>query len=613
MRQSQSPAVQESAIGAHEAAALSAALGRLAVLRRQIHPDWSRGAADLLAFANGEEPDSHATVWTWAQPERAPIDALDPFAAAAPEPFDPDTAPPGFGAGAVALLLGLDAPTAPTPRTAVESAFVAGDDIDAGLGAGAIAGFLALDPPAPSTAAAARNITAPDEAETGSAPLGVGAFALPAAVPSPQVQRSIGIAPAPIVIEEDAPPFAAAGAVAGVLDALAATPPPSPPAPVRPFDPESLIDDALADAFETLLSAPQRDAVLWSEESLPVDDDMRPALDRCEAELWDLPRHVPCIEIFRQHANHEIAVKLTRALRLRAHALQARAFADGIDFGSFASELETDALWLTTDASADTTPVCGDDVDAVTSLPDWGVTDEGLLVVTAPELLPPRPAPPLITEEELDALFAHVDDARARVVLDDIGDEPAWSEPYWADVDAYLMNESVDHDPADADPRSAHDAMHDIDVVDAPLPPSGATHFWMPGDAPDLAVSGDGADLFIVGADDAPAVVLVEDGATHAMRTGQPARMDEVVVSLSHDRWTHVDAMTWTRLAVLSGVAQIRIEQNAEATRHAVVAGVLAATGLRADGVRLTRALDDGGEREYVVEHLAAGWALEAA
>jgi hypothetical protein len=70
--------------------------------------------------------------------------------------------------------------------------------------------------------------------------------------------------------------------------------------------------------------------------------------------------------------------------------------------------------------------------------------------------------------------------------------------------------------------------------------------------------------------------------------------MDEVVVSLSSAPWSSIDAMPWRRIATLTGIGEIRIEQNAHATRRVMIAGLLAATGLEEDAVRLVQSTDDG-------------------
>lgn len=412
--------------------------------------------------------------------------------------------------------------------------------------------------------------------------------------------------PAPPQTEEIAEILAVGAApLAELLDAV----PPEATALIltRPFDPAALIDDALADAFDALLvalNAVAADDVVWDADAAPDAASATPALAACEAALWDIPRHVPCIETFAATPNHETAVRLTRTLRLRAHALEARAFAETTGFGALTANHGDDTLWI---SALDAEPSQPLDDDA--SLADWRAPEEEFVSISAPDLAPPRrPALPIVTEEELDALFAHIEDNR-QVVLDDLGDETRWSEPYWSDVDSYLAHVSETMDPSLLDPPDPLPSvdMYDLDVRDPDPAPIAATHFWMPGDDGDLVVDGDGEDLFIVGAGDDGATVLVEDGATWTMRTGGAARMDEVVVSLSDDAWSDIDAMSWRRIATLSGVAQLRVEQNARGARRLVVSGALLATDLDEDDVRLVRSGDDGEEDYPVIRPAAAG------
>ncbi len=675
--------------------ALSAALAKLAKLRRQMTPDWSDGPAMLVAIANADEAATADEAWTLALPPAPEPEAAAPAPAPVPvahndglrgrlvdDPPSVDTswialagpaAPPaqvqdaaatpdadeddaarrfaGVGALAGALAFAVETGPAPPPELA------AAEEEDAPLGAGAVAHVLALDLPAPLThrpqpvrgAAVAEDaddtiliapgalaglatllpVAAPpapavqtatpraEAAEEDAVVLAVGAFLLD--LPPLHAEAPARCAARAPVRDDDAETDAllGAGAHAALAALIDATPPPLAAAvTIRAFDPASLVDDALADAFESLMCAHDPLESAWGADTLTLIDDTTAAcLAHCEAALWNLPRHVPCIETFLATPNHETAVKLTRALRLRATALEARAFAEGVDFGFLHDDSDAAAFWFMADALSDATSLCAGDAAVEASFPDWEMSPAGLIVVTAPDLVRPHPvkAPPLITEAELDALFTHVDDARAHI-LDDLGEDAQWSEPYWSDVDAYLATETGPYNGSDdflsaAPYDPAHD-IHDIEVRDM-APPAPATHFWMPGDPADLAIDGEGDDLFIVGAADDAAVVLVEDGATHAMRTGHPARIDELVVSLSHDRWRDVDAMRWTRLAVLAGVAQVRIEQNAAGARRAVREGAFFATALEDDGVRLVRSGDDG-EQEFPVirlgEPAGAAW-----
>ncbi|MDX2234751.1 MAG: hypothetical protein NW200_09655 [Hyphomonadaceae bacterium] len=507
---------------------------------------------------------------------------------------------PGAVAGVAALLAMLaDAPPAPTLQPAPPPPAVVDDEDEAtcGAAAGALADLASLMALAQTQAAAPPPAAASSPEPEEDAPVAVGAFAIafdpiaPAPLPAPP--------PAPTP-DETPEPMLAPGAHAALAHWLWDVPAPlATPVVTRAFDPDSLIDDALANAFDLLLGARDPFEPVWAAPAAAFGPEGPAAmLAACEAHLWDIPRIVPCVETFLATPNHETAVKLTRVLRLRAQALEARAFAEGADFGLLLGADDGEGLWVSTAQALAADDAPHDDAGEDVRFPDWRVTDEGFVVVTAPAPTPrpPARAAPLITEDELDALFAHVDEARAHI-LDDLG-ETTWSEPYWSDVDAYLASENdayathLDDDGLHGPYDPAHDIL-DIEVRDH-TPRTPATHFWMPGDPPDLAVTGEGDDLFIVGGGDDGAVVLVEDGASHAMRTGHAARIDEVVVSVSYDRWRGVDAMHWTRIAVLAGVAQVRVEQDAQDTRSAVMAGVFLGCGLDRDGVRLVRSGDDG-------------------
>lgn len=323
----------------------------------------------------------------------------------------------------------------------------------------------------------------------------------------------------------------------------------------------------------------------------------------------DQPHHTPSSQF-----TDETTVKLTRSLRLRGHPCEASAFAENADFGFLQGDHDkAAALWFLSETLEDSasSPAADLDHDVDASFPDWQVNSDGLIVVTAPDLGPVRAQAPaqLITEEELDALFARVDEAR-RVVLDDLNEDPRWVEPYWSDVDSYLAQVAETMDPSLLDsthPLPEYDLeIHDLEIRDPEdAAPIAATHFWMPGDDAELAIAGEGDDLFIVGASEDAATVLVEDGATWSMRTGGSARMDEVVVSLSSDIWSDIDAMSWRRIAALSGVSEVRVEQNARGSRRAVMAGIFFAGGDE-PRVRLVRSGDDG-EEDFPVTRPAAG------
>jgi hypothetical protein len=625
--------------------ALSAAFHRLARLRAR--EDWSDGPATLLNWGNDDGGDMWGELPA-PRPRRRQFDQADELSVAVaftedrlvqdetPLPLrgrfdeaDIDTswvaladAPQAEAPPPLPIALRLyderlaeSAPPATQAETAVED-----DEPILGYGATPLLASLMAPIPVAETAPAPIAPQDGDDEPTlayGSMPhwfdapvdLAARAFAnvhdvvallavepAPAAPAAPPVEASQDDAMADI--------FIGAGPVAALLDLV---PPYEPPLVLtRPFDPESLIDDALADAFDALIapSPIAADDILWDADDALADRACALSLASCEAAMWGLPRHVPCSETFQANPNHETAVRLTRALRLRAHALEARAFAERADFGFLQSHDQASALWFMADALSDD-EARADDADGLdASFPDWTLNDAGMIVVVAPHLaMTPAPAPtPVITEEELDALFAHVDDAR-RVVLDDLGDEPRWSEPYWTDVDSYLAHIAETMDPALLDappPYAEHSDIHDLDIRDSEPEPSAdvgperATHFWVAGDDADLVVDGEGDDLFIVAAGEDASVVLLEDGATWSMRTGGPARMDEVVVSLSSAPWSSIDAMPWRRIATLTGIGEIRIEQNAHATRRVMIAGLLAATGLEEDAVRLVQSTDDG-------------------
>ena len=88
-------------------------------------------------------------------------------------------------------------------------------------------------------------------------------------------------------------------------------------------------------------------------------------------------------------------------------------------------------------------------------------------------------------------------------------------------------------------------------------------HHWS-GAEGDQTVRGSGADTFRLVADRAVAGVLVEDGATHALRTGSLADIRDVVVSITSDQNPDVDRSSWRRIALLSGVAKVEVEGEGE-------------------------------------------------
>ncbi len=551
-----------------------------------------------LAFADDSEaPAARPAIQEVTAPPRAE----------APAPIDADIVEidliePAFAIGAApglfALAQGAVADIPPALPAPVAVAASDATDIDLPCAPFGLHALLALAGPV-----AIEVVLAPAPAvveDDGEPQLAVGAFAL-WFDPAPEAPPVEAVVPAVADEETDIEigmSFGAAPMLAALLDL--APEQDTTPAVIRLFDPMSLIDDALADAFDALLRAPEPidpfDAA-WTPDAFTADTDYAAHLAACETQFWALPRHVPCAETFLLTPNHEIAVRITRALRVRANALEARAFAETAAFGFLRSDADAQAFWFLADALHDAASLSAGDADVDASFADWRMNDDGLLVVTAPDNAHPRRPPPLISEAELDALFAHVDDAQSRVVLDDLGEDLTWNDTFWRDVDSYLEHVSETMDPAVIDHPDMHAdsfEIHDIEVRTAPVPMPVTTFFWLPGDDFDLAIEGDGGDLFIVGANETPAVILIEDGSSHAMRTGQTARMDEVVVSLSFDAWRYIDGMHWRRVATLSGIAQVRVEQNAALTRQAVIAGAFFATTLEDDGVRLVRSGDDG-------------------
>lgn len=310
--------------------------------------------------------------------------------------------------------------------------------------------------------------------------------------------------------------------------------------------------------------------------------DLRGRLD-CLKEMPP-PRATTCADVFALNPNHETAVKITRVLRVRADLLQARTFTDTVNFGRLETR-EAFQLWFPSIEAP--TGRAADTLDAGADLSTWGL-DETSSRVTAPD----RPRR-LLSEEELGALLSTptADDSHE---LDDKWQEnPVWRDTFWHDVDTYLQSveDCEFHQAARAEVDEAPPTP-DIEIRD-PCARDAEMHFWRPGDETDLALDGDGNSLFLIGGD-APGVVLVEDGAMHAMRTGRGTRVGEVVVSWSSDPWTDVDDMGWTRVATLSGMSDLRVEQTAAHDRAVVISGELSGTALKADRVRLSETTEDG-------------------
>jgi len=499
--------------------------------------------------------------------------------------------------GAVAgFVAWIEAPVqrAPTPRAEIVSESVVEEEVLV-LGAGAFAGIAVwLDAPvveaedAPAVAAAPDEIVEDDVFAIGAVSDCLALDAPPIPVPAPIVNAE------PADLEETVADDAV-GAVAGLARLLELAPEPTvfTPPPVIDLE-EVAFDDFLADAVEALYVAAldPTEHYAWGASVLPADNGNAAAhLAACESAFWNLPRVVPCGEAFTLQPNHEIAVKITRALRVRADTLRARAFTETFGFGV----LHSHALHLPWFPSVERPRDAGSDtIDADTQFAALDMDDPATLI-SAPE----RPRP-ILSEDELDALLATPAARDSHELEDDWQENPVWRETFWHDVDAYLQTvETTDVEEA---PKTIAEtfATHDIEIRDDP--PPAAMHFWSPGDEADLAICGDGDDLFLVGGGEA-GVVLVEDGAIHSMRTGRGTRMGEVVVSWSADPWTDVDAMTWTRVATLSGVSQVRVEQTITHDRAVVVAGDLSSAGMRGDRVHLVEATENG-PREFPVRRI---------
>jgi hypothetical protein len=425
--------------------------------------------------------------------------------------------------------------------------------------------------------------------------LAVGAVAACLAFDAPQL---IAEAPLPAPVDQIVDPgeVIAYGAAASLAQLLDIAPPLETftPPPVVDLDLIAL-DDFLADAVEALYVAALDPSELyaWGGSELPADNDIATQLAACEAAHWNLPRVIPCGEAFAFTPNHEIAVQITRAIRVRADTLRARAFANHVNFGALRTR-EAHMPWFPCVEAP--TEEGGDTVDADTQLTTWGM-DDLATIITAPD----RPLP-ILSEAELDALLATPAAQDSHELEDDWQENPVWQETFWHDVDAYLQSvESDEYRDEVLTQAPEIDVASDIEIRDEGIAPI-ATHFWLPGDETDLAITGEGTDLFLIGGGDA-GVVLVEDGAMHSMRTGRGTRMGEVVVSWSTQTWSDIDAMTWTRIATLSGVSQLRVEQTVTHDRAVVVVGDLSGCTLAASRVHLVKATEDG-PREFPVRRI---------
>lgn len=644
-----------------DGAAMATALHRLASLRATIYRDWSDGPSSLIAHAN-EEAQKHARVhdaraYACAPPDLAfsndPDFTLEPLTLELRGRFDclEDMPPPaalaselteeaedaitygavGAAAGLAAFLSVADLPV--TAKAVIAAPAPPEPEPETVEAYGAVAGLVAwLDTPHLQAAPEAPVMAAVEENQAEEAAFAVGAVSGALAFDTPELPRDVFASQPPAVADDvetevfapggiadcltfdapmlDAPVREAAapveiddvesddavGSVPFVGALLALTPPAETYTPPPVIDLEEVaLDDFLADACEALyvaaLDPTENDA--WGQSVLAgADAALADHLAACETAFWNLPRVVPCGEAFTLNPNHEIAVKITRALRLRADTLRARAFTDDAVFGMLTTR-DAHLPWFPSVEMPEGEG--GDTIDADTQFAAWN-EDALATLIHAPD----RPLP-ILSEAELDALLAtpaaHAADSHE--LDDDWQDNAVWQETFWHDVDAYLQ--AVE----DGDFHTAHDdvsvseAAGDIEFRDeAP----GATHFWLPGDEADLALTGDGQDLFLIGGGDA-GVVLVEDGATHSMRTGRGTRMGEVVVSWSTDPWSDVDMMDWTRVATLSGVSRVRVEQTVTHDREVVIAGELSGSALSADRVRLVEATEHG-PREFPVRRL---------
>ncbi len=597
-----------------DGAAMASALRRLAALRATLHRDWSDGPASLILFANEDGAASHgdtpapARAWDAAtfeftldpafQPEppaetapglRGRFDCLDEMPPPAPVPEEEEAAPEmHVGAGAPIGWL-LDLVHAPADAPAPPAATLAATEAEEAplFAVGAMADVLAwldaptatatpLAPPAPTAA--------PDDGEEILCAGAVaGCLALDAPV-LPAAARAVEAAPLPTDDDENAN---AIGAFADIARLLVLAPPPATfvAPPVIDLDLVAL-DNALADACEALYAAAfdPTEHYAWGASTLPEGEATAAALAACETALWNLPRIASCAEVFALNPNHETAVKITRALRVRADTLQARAFTDNAVFGLLRAN-EAFLPWFPSVETPD--EPAADTLDADTALSTWGLEE------TTPRITAPDRPRPILSEAELDALLATPAAHDSHELDDGWQENPVWRDTFWHGVDSYLQSvedcefrkEAIRAEPE----ANTHPDLEFRDEVAV----TSATHFWRPGDEDDLAIDGEGFDLFLIGGDQT-GVVLVEDGAMHAMRTGRGTRVGEVVVSWSDNRWADVDDTDWTRVATLSGVSDLRVEQSGAHDRAVIICGELSGAALKADRVRLVEMTEDG-------------------
>jgi hypothetical protein len=346
---------------------------------------------------------------------------------------------------------------------------------------------------------------------------------------------------------------------------------------------EVALDDLLADACEALYVAALDPTELyaWGVSALPDDESATHGLLLCASEsaLWGLPPDTPLNHPLHLNLHDEFAVNITRALRIHADTPRARGFTAGAAFGAIQIRGALDCWFPVVDVDT----FASESIDADKQFAAWDDSPEACAVTTAA-----RPAP-ILSEAELDALLSTPAAVDSHELEDDWQDNPVWQETFWHNVDAYLQ--SVEPGDGEAHHECDLDAeLHALAVREhAPT----STHFWFPGDDADLAIAGDGDDLFLIGGGEA-GVVLVEDGVMHAMRTGAPARAGEIVISWSPDTRSDIHSDSWTRVATLSGVNRLRVEQTASHDRIVIVAGDLVGCDLSPADVRLVEATETG-------------------
>lgn len=292
----------------------------------------------------------------------------------------------------------------------------------------------------------------------------------------------------------------------------------------------------------------------------------------CDATRWGAPGSEPPNDTYLLHRNFRMALDITRALDLHTSRDEARAFARSARWGLLRSNADAEAFLFMAEALHDATAASTGLFDASATFTQWELDAEGRIEAqtrAAPE------AGPRVSPEDTH-------------VIDDHADDTHWNETFWEDVDRYLTE--LDALEVDAPALRLDTDPLDIEFhVDAPV-----MHFWSPVDRKGQTIEGTGNDILIIGQDDDATVILVEDGLSHAMRTGARTPLNAVVLSLSSDSWSAIDSMRWEVLATVTGVEQIRVEQNASEMRSVVIAGDFCATELNDAQVRLVRLTETG-------------------